>query len=70
MGSHLTVRFNPDQKGRVITATAHVVYHVGKVGMGVLFTEIGLQDLGAIQEYIESVAAVPKTDPARSQSAE
>jgi len=70
VGSHLTVRFNLDQKDRVITATAHVVYHVQKMGMGVLFTEIGPQDVAAVQKYIEGVAALPGTDPATSQSAE
>jgi len=61
VGSELNVRFNLDQKDRVITATAHVAYNVEKMGMGVLFTQIGAEDLSAIQEYVASVVTLHKT---------
>ena len=69
MGSILTVRFNLDQKDRVVTATAQVRYHVEKMGMGILFTEIDPQDRDAIREYVESLPTPPKTKSATSKSA-
>jgi c-di-GMP-binding flagellar brake protein YcgR len=69
VGSPLTVRFNLDHKDRVVTATAHVAYHVEKMGMGVLFTAIGPQDHAAIQEYVESLPALPRTKSATNTSA-
>ena len=68
-GAILTVRFNLDQKDRVVTATAKVTYNIEKMGMGILFMEINPQDRDAIQEYIESVPTAPDFESARSQSA-
>ena len=37
VGTALTVRFNLDEKDQVVTATAQVIYHVEKMGMGIVF---------------------------------
>ena len=55
VGSFLTVRFNLINPDRVITATAQVTYHVEKMGLGVLFSEIEPDDREAIKVYVESV---------------
>ena len=68
VGSPLTVRFNLDHRDRVVTAAAHVAYHVEKMGMGILFTEIEPQDRDAIQEYVESLRPSSEAEVARSQS--
>jgi c-di-GMP-binding flagellar brake protein YcgR len=68
-GSLLTVRFNLDQKDRVVTATAQVTYNIEKMGMGVLFMEIRPQDRDAIREYVESAPTPADPESARSQSA-
>jgi c-di-GMP-binding flagellar brake protein YcgR len=54
VGTYLTVRFNLDNMDRVVTATAQVTYHVEKLGMGVLFSEIEPNDRDAIQKYVEA----------------
>jgi c-di-GMP-binding flagellar brake protein YcgR len=59
VGSALTVRFNLDQKDKVVTASARVAYHLEKMGMGILFTEIEPQGREAIREYVESVPPQP-----------
>ena len=69
VGSPLTVRFNLNHKDIVVTATAHVAYHVEKMGMGILFDEIEPQDRAAIQEYIDNLSALADTESARSNSA-
>jgi len=69
VGSSLTVRFNLDQKDRVVAATAHVSYHVEKMGMGILFDEIEPQDRAAIQEYVDNLSTLADTESARSNSA-
>ena len=69
VGTPFTVRFNLDQKDRVVAATAHVSYHVEKMGMGILFDEIEPQDRAAIQEYVENLSAQADTESARSNSA-
>jgi uncharacterized protein (TIGR02266 family) len=68
VGTYLTVRFNLDNLDRVVTATAQVTYHVEKMGMGVLFSEIDPQDRNAIQEYVETgmLSSLPES---ASQSA-
>lgn len=63
VGSLLTVRFNLNNLDRVVTATAHVAYHITKMGMGVLFGEIEPQDRDAIQAYVENVPASLKPEP-------
>lgn len=68
VGSPLTVRFNLDHRDRVVTAAAHVAYHVEKMGMGILFTSIESQDRDAIQEYVESLGPSSEAEVARSQS--
>ena len=70
VGSPLTVRFNLDQKDTVVTATAQVAYHVEKMGMGIIFSEIGPQDLEAIQEYVESAPVPAQSESATSKSTE
>lgn len=69
VGSPLTVRFNLDQKDRVVAVTAHVSYHVEKMGMGILFDEIEPQDRAAIQAYVENLSTLAETESARSNSA-
>jgi c-di-GMP-binding flagellar brake protein YcgR len=64
IGSTVTVRFNLDQKDKVVTATAEVAYHVEKMGMGVLFTEMGPSDRQAIREYVESLSPPSPDEPA------
>jgi c-di-GMP-binding flagellar brake protein YcgR len=68
LGSALTVRFNLDNKDRVVTVAAQVHYHVENMGMGILFTEIEPEAREAIREYIESLPVLPKTQSAASES--
>jgi c-di-GMP-binding flagellar brake protein YcgR len=69
LGSTLTVRVNLDQRDKVVTATAQVTYHLEKMGMGVLFTEIGQEDCEAIRQYLEGPPALPATEPAKTKTA-
>lgn len=69
VGTPFTVRFNLDQKDKVITADAVVNYLIEKMGMGVLFTEIEPHDRDAIKEYVESTPALSKEETAKSESA-
>jgi c-di-GMP-binding flagellar brake protein YcgR len=69
VGSALTVRFNLDQREKVVTAAAQVTYQIEKMGVGVVFTEIGQEDCDAIRHYLESLPAVTSTDPAKSKTA-
>ena len=57
VGSALTVRFNLEQRDKVVTASAKVTYQIEKMGMGVVFTEIGQEDCDAIRHYLESLPA-------------
>jgi len=59
VGSALTVRFNLDPKQNVVTATAQVAYQIEKMGMGVLFTEIGQEECEAIRRYLENPPLLP-----------
>jgi c-di-GMP-binding flagellar brake protein YcgR len=65
VGSALTVRFNLEQREKVVSASAKVTYQIEKMGMGVVFTEIGQEDSDAIRHYLESQRAVSGTDPAK-----
>jgi c-di-GMP-binding flagellar brake protein YcgR len=69
VGSALTVRFNIDKREKVVTASAKVTYRIEKMGMGVVFTEIGEEDCDAIRRYLEGLPAVTSTDPAKSGTA-
>jgi uncharacterized protein (TIGR02266 family) len=69
VGTTLTIRFNLGHKDRVVTATAQVAYYLQKMGMGVMFTEIDPQDRDAIQEYVESMPALPEPPTAKRHSA-
>jgi len=69
VGSALTVRFNLDQRDKIVTASAQVTYQIEKMGMGVLFTEIGHEDCDAIRQYLESLPAPPATVPAKGKTA-
>ena len=60
VGSILTVRFNLNNPDRAITATAHVAYQVEKMGLGILFSEIGPEDREAIEKYLETAPHSPK----------
>jgi c-di-GMP-binding flagellar brake protein YcgR len=62
VGSSVTVRFNLNYKDKVVTAGAQVAYHVDKMGMGVMFTEIEPHDRDAIREYVNT-SAFPLPDP-------
>lgn len=55
VGSTINVRVNLGFKDRVVTATARVAYHIGKMGMGVFFTHVEPKDFETIREYIETV---------------
>ena len=59
VGSSLKVRFNLDQKDRVVTASARVAYQLEKMGMGILFHDINLSDRDAIREYVENACSPP-----------
>ncbi len=54
VGCSLKVRFNLDQMDQVVTTTAHVDYHLKKLGMGILFDEMPPEHRQAIQEYVEN----------------
>lgn len=54
VGSPLVVRFNLNEKDKVVITTALVAYHVEKMGMGVLFPELASRHRAAIEEYVES----------------
>jgi c-di-GMP-binding flagellar brake protein YcgR len=69
VGSALTVRFNLEQREKVVTAAAQVTYCIEKMGMGIVFTEIGQEDCDAIRHYLESLPAVTSTDPAKTKTA-
>jgi uncharacterized protein (TIGR02266 family) len=69
IGSDVTVRFNLDNKDRVVRATAQVAYHVDKMGMGVMFTEIEPHDLETIRQYVESNASSAPEEAAKGESA-
>jgi len=69
VGTLLTVRFNLNNLDRVVTATAHVAYHIAKLGMGVLFNEIEPADQDAIQEYVQSLPPPPLRETAAHPSA-
>jgi c-di-GMP-binding flagellar brake protein YcgR len=69
VGSPLIVRFNLDNKDRVVKAAAVVSYQVQKMGMGIFFTEIEPHDRDAVQEYMESEPALPKTEWPLSRAA-
>jgi len=70
LGSAIIVRFNLGKNDRVVRAAATVAYHVERLGMGVMFTEIDPSDRDAIQEYIQSVAAAPKVQSVTSEAAQ
>ncbi len=53
VGSPLMVRFNLDEKDRVVITRARVAYHVEKMGMGVLFSELSPAHRNAIEEYVD-----------------
>lgn len=54
VGSPLLVRVNLDEKDKVVITAACVAYHVEKMGMGILFSELPPQHRAAIEEYVES----------------
>jgi c-di-GMP-binding flagellar brake protein YcgR len=62
-GSIITVRFNQDNKDKVVTARAQVTYEVERLGMGILFQEIEPDDRDAIQQYVESMPASKLIEP-------
>jgi len=54
VGSPLVVRFNLNENDKVVVTAARVAYHVEKMGMGVLFSELPPDHRAAIEEYVES----------------
>jgi c-di-GMP-binding flagellar brake protein YcgR len=68
VGTSITVRFNLDAKDQVITAVAQVIYHVEKMGMGIVFTDLGKEESEAIRRYLESSPEAPADLPAKSNS--
>ena len=69
VGSALTVRFNLNQKDQVVTTSAQVIYHLEKMGMGIVFTDLGKEQAEAIRQYLESVPPKPSEPPSKSKSA-
>jgi c-di-GMP-binding flagellar brake protein YcgR len=69
VGSALTVRFNLEQREKIVSAGARVTYHVEKMGIGIVFTEIELDDCDAIRRYLESMPSAPANPSAKSHSA-
>jgi Tfp pilus assembly protein PilZ len=69
VGSVLTVRFNIDQREKIVSATARVTYQIEKMGIGVIFTEIEEEDCDAIRKYLEAMPSAPANSSANSQSA-
>ncbi len=62
-GSLITVRFNLNNKDKVVTARAQVAYAVEKMGWGILFQDIEPDDRDAIREYVESMPARQLIEP-------
>ncbi len=62
IGSALTVRFNLDQREKIVSATARISYQIEKMGMGVVFTEISEEDTAAIRHYLENQPAPASTE--------
>ncbi len=54
VGSPLVVRFNLNEKDKVVITAALVAYLVEKMGMGVLFPILTPSNRAAIEEYVES----------------
>jgi type IV pilus assembly protein PilZ len=65
----LTVRFNLSPLDKVVSTSARVAYHLVKMGMGVVFTNLSAEDREAIREYIEHAEPQPEEDSATSQQA-
>ena len=63
IGSVLTVRFNLDQREKIVTAAAKITYQIEKMGMGIVFTEISQEDSDAIRHYLESQPATTENKP-------
>jgi PilZ domain len=63
VGTRLKVRFNLNEKDKLVTAVVNVAYHVAKMGMGVLFAELTPQDQLAIEEYVLTMMNPPPTPP-------
>lgn len=59
VGSTLTVRFNLEQRDKIVSAAARVTYQIEKMGIGVIFTEIEQDDCEAIRKYLESQPSLP-----------
>ena len=69
VGSALTVRFNLEQRDKVVTASAKVTYQIERMGMGVVFTEVGQEDCEAIRHYLEGLPTTTAADPAKTKTA-
>lgn len=54
VGSPLMVRFNLDEKDWVVVTPARVAYHVEKMGMGILFSDLLPAHRVAIENYVAS----------------
>jgi hypothetical protein len=68
LGSPLNVRFNLDNKDRVVSVVAEVNYVVENMGMGILFTEVEPEAYDAILEYIEKLPSLVTTPLASAKS--
>jgi c-di-GMP-binding flagellar brake protein YcgR len=68
LGAALTIRFNLDGKDQVVAASAQVTYHIEKMGMGIVFTDLGKEESEAIRKYLESAPTLPAHLPAKSKS--
>ena len=69
VGARLKVRFNLNEKDKVVTVVAHVAYHVAKMGMGILFAEVGPEDHLAIEEYVLGMMNTPPSHPGQASPA-
>lgn len=62
VGTQVFVRFNLGYVDKVIATPAQVAYHVKKMGMGVFFTNLSLEDSEAISDYVARTA-LPASSP-------
>ena len=65
IGSPLVVRVNLNEKDKVVITSACVAYHVEKMGMGILFSELPSHHRADIEEYVESHPDFFLTPPAK-----
>ncbi|MFB3920186.1 MAG: PilZ domain-containing protein [Terriglobia bacterium] len=64
LGTEIDLRFHLNDGEPIVVATAVVKYHVAKLGMGIQFSELSLDDRKRIEAYIARMPALPEpTEP-------